>query len=56
MATVLLCEGMMLELCDTGGLTEVVMAGMVLVLGDDDGEGRVDGSIGKRDKGISLIC
>jgi hypothetical protein len=32
------------------------MAGMVLVLGDDDGEGRVDGSIDKRDNGISLIC
>jgi hypothetical protein len=54
METGLVCEGMVLELCDKGGLIGVLMRGMVLLVEDDDVEGRVDGSIGKRDNGISL--
>jgi hypothetical protein len=59
METSLVCEGMVLELCGKGGLIGgligVLMGGMVLLLEDDDVEGRLDGSIGKRDNGISLI-
>jgi hypothetical protein len=56
METVLLCEVRVLELSETGRLGEVVMAGVGLLLGEGDNEGKTDGLTGRRDKGTSLIC